>query len=201
MRWTVGSLITGKGTRTTLDVLLDGLSDDAAEEAQALVETLEKHGNNLRMPISKSLKNGLFEARGLTTGIRLFFVFAPGHRIIVLDGYVKKRTRIPATIMARIRKLQEETEIWRPRFSWTRIKGESDVKGGGGHGWVEEGEGSCVGADGGSPEGERSRRRRRGGWRGGLGARAAVEREPETGRGVCGFCAASRWTRSRVKSG
>ena len=110
MRWTVGSLITGKGTRTTLDVLLDGLSDDVAEEAQALVETLEKHGNNLRMPISKSLRNGLFEARGLTTGIRLFFVFAPGHRIIVLDGYVKKRTRIPATIMARIRKLQEETE-------------------------------------------------------------------------------------------
>ena len=30
---------------------------------------------------------------------------------------------------------------------------------------------------------ERSRRRPRGGWGGGLGARAAVEREPETGRG------------------
>ena len=72
----------------------------------------------------------------------------------------------------------------RPRFSWTRIKGESDVKGGGGHGWVEASAGSCVGADGGSPEGERSRRRRRGGWGGGLGARAAVEREPETGRGL-----------------
>ena len=73
--------------------------------------------------------------------------------------------------------------IWRPRFSWTRIRGESDVEGGGGHGWVEASAGSCVGADGGSPEGERSRRRRRGGWGGGLGARAAVEREPETGRG------------------
>ena len=72
----------------------------------------------------------------------------------------------------------------RPQFSWTRIKGESDVKGGGGHGSVEEGAGSGVGADGGSPEGERSRRRRRGGWGGGLGARPAVEREPETGRGV-----------------
>ena len=71
----------------------------------------------------------------------------------------------------------------RPQFSWTRIKGESDVKGGGGHGSVEEGAGSGVGADGGSPEGERSRRRRRGGWGGGLGAQAAVEREPETGRG------------------
>ena len=38
----------------------------------------------------------------------------------------------------------------RPQFSWTRIKGESDVKGGGGHGWVEASAGSWVGADGGS---------------------------------------------------
>ena len=74
--------------------------------------------------------------------------------------------------------------VRRPQFSWTRIKGESDVKGGGGHGWVEASAGSWVGADGGSPEGERSQRRRRGGWVGGLGARPAVEREPETGRGV-----------------
>ena len=71
----------------------------------------------------------------------------------------------------------------RPQFSWTRIRGESDVKGGGGYGWVEASAGSGVGADGGSPEGDRSRRRRRGGWVGRLGARAAVEREPETGRG------------------
>ena len=30
-----------------------------------------------------------------------------------------------------------------------------------GHGWVEAREGSCVGADGGSPEGDRSQRRSR----------------------------------------
>ena len=34
----------------------------------------------------------------------------------------------------------------RPQFSWTRIKGESDIKGGGGHGWVEASAGSGVGA-------------------------------------------------------
>ena len=79
--------------------------------------------------------------------------------------------------------VQAQRNLRRPQFSWTRIKGESDVEGGGGHGWSEEGEESGVGADGGSPEGDRSRRRRRGGWGGGLGARAAVEREPETGRG------------------
>ena len=35
-----------------------------------------------------------------------------------------------------------------PGFLRTRIKGKSDVKGGGGHGWVEASAGSGVGADG-----------------------------------------------------
>ena len=41
-----------------------------------------------------------------------------------------------------------EFRILRPRFSWTRIKGESDVQGGSGNGSVEEGAGSWVGATG-----------------------------------------------------
>ncbi len=36
----------------------------------------------------------------------------------------------------------------RPQFSWTWIKGESNVEGGGGHGWVKASAGSGVGADG-----------------------------------------------------
>ena len=39
-------------------------------------------------------------------------------------------------------------------FSWTRIKGESDVEGGGENGSVEEREGTWIGTDGGSPEGD-----------------------------------------------
>ena len=35
-----------------------------------------------------------------------------------------------------------------PQFSWTRIKGESDVTGGGGHGWFKAGEVIGVGATG-----------------------------------------------------
>ena len=77
-----------------------------------------------------------------------------------------------------------QPSVRRPQFSWTRIKGESDVQGGSGNGSVEEGAGSWVGADGGSPKGDRSRRRRCGGWGPGLGARAAVECEPEAGRGA-----------------
>ena len=78
----------------------------------------------------------------------------------------------------------------RPRFSWTRIKGESNVQGGGGNGSVERrGTGRRIGTDGGSPEGDWSPCRR-GGGRGGLaGAGAAVERQPEARRGA----AAAAW--------
>ena len=65
----------------------------------------------------------------------------------------------------------------RPRFSWTRIKGESNVQGGGGNGSVEgRGTGRGIGADGGSPEGDWSPCRRGGGRGGRPGAGAAVER-------------------------
>ena len=67
----------------------------------------------------------------------------------------------------------KQLRLKRPRFSWTRIKGESDVQGGGENGSVE---GRGTGRGGGSPKGDRSPCRRRGG-RGGLpGAGAAVER-------------------------
>ena len=80
--------------------------------------------------------------------------------------------------------------VKRPRFSWTRIKGESNVQGGGENGSVEgRGTGRGIGTDGGSPEGDWSPCRRRGG-RGGLpGAGAAVERQPEARRGA----AAAAW--------
>ena len=51
--------------------------------------------------------------------------------------------------------------IKRPRFSWTRIKGESNVQGGGGNGSVEgRGTGRGIGTDGGSPKGDWSPCRR-----------------------------------------
>ena len=78
----------------------------------------------------------------------------------------------------------------RPRFSWTRIKGESNVQGGGGNGSVEgRGTGRGIGTDGGSPEGDWSPCRRGGGGGGFPGAGAAVERQPEARRGA----AAAAW--------
>jgi putative addiction module killer protein len=44
---------------------------------------LEKCGNDLRMPHSKSLKQGLFELRELSYGLRIYYCFA-GKKIVIL---------------------------------------------------------------------------------------------------------------------
>ena len=102
------------------------------------------------------------------------------------DGRIRMRFRDQGAT----REIDLRVSLKRPRFSWTRIKGESNVQGGGGNGSVEgRGTGRGIGADGGSPEGDWSPCRRRGG-RGGLpGAGAAVERQPEARRGA----AATAW--------
>ena len=96
-------------------------------------------------------------------------------------------------------KLAEDIAINRPQFSWTRIKGESNVQGGQGNGWVEGGEGNRVGATGvraetaAAPGGALAPGQR---WRRGSGgARVA------SGMSCCGCCAASHSMRCRVRSG
>ena len=91
-------------------------------------------------------------------------------------------------------------DVKRPRFSWTRIKGESTVQGGGENGSVEgRGTGRGIGTDGGSPEGDWSPCRRRGGrgmapWRRGSGGAPAG-----SATWCCGCCVANRWRRCPVR--
>ena len=52
------------------------------------------------------LGGGLFELRG--EQLRIFYRFRPGHRIVFLDGMVKKRNDIPHDVLERVRQLQKE---------------------------------------------------------------------------------------------
>jgi hypothetical protein len=94
---------------TALVQFLADLKDDRALfEAAALTEYLRRRGNHLGEPRSKSLGGGLFELRGKQ--IRIFYVFRPGFRIVLLDGILKKRGDIPGRVLRRMRKLQGEVE-------------------------------------------------------------------------------------------
>lgn len=51
---------------------------------------LELCGNELKMPHSKSLKQGLFELREPSFGLRLYYCFRDNKLIILLQGGTKK---------------------------------------------------------------------------------------------------------------
>jgi phage-related protein len=62
-----------------------------------IVELLIEFGPNLRMPHSRSMGGGLFElrARGREGIGRVFYCFAVGQRVVILNAFVKKTQETP----------------------------------------------------------------------------------------------------------
>ena len=86
---------------------IDSLKDARArKETAALIRVLQTRGNQMRSPASAPLCGGLFELRG--DQVRIFYCFRPGGRIFLIDGMIKKRDRIPADMLARIRNIEAE---------------------------------------------------------------------------------------------
>ena len=84
-----------------------GLTDVRAfDEAAALIKLVRERGNRLRKPRSAPLGGGLFELRG--EQVRIVYMFRPAHRIVLLDGMVKKRNDIPHDVLEWVRQLQKE---------------------------------------------------------------------------------------------
>ncbi|MCY3846513.1 MAG: type II toxin-antitoxin system RelE/ParE family toxin [Acidobacteria bacterium] len=102
MGWAVESYQT-EGGSDVLDEFVDGLDREAQAEAIALLQLVEARGNRIRLPHSRSLGKGLNELRGKKSGVRMFYAFRPGQRVVVLGGIVKKQARIPAAVLARMR--------------------------------------------------------------------------------------------------
>ena len=109
MAWELGFYETPAGTRPAQD-FLDGLIGAARREAIAGLRLLATDGAAVRLPHSRALGDGLFELRGRASGVRLFYMFRPGRRIVVLDGVIKKRDELPAAVLRRVRRLQHDVE-------------------------------------------------------------------------------------------
>ena len=103
--WTVEDFETEAGGYPVRTFLRSLKGRDLAE-AIALIKLAEERGNRLQGPQSKALGSGLFELRGKQ--VRIFYVFAPGRRIVLLSGIVKKQDRIQPWEMTRARQLQAE---------------------------------------------------------------------------------------------
>jgi len=60
---------------------------------RARIAFLGEVGNRAREPLSKNLRNGLFELRVRST--RIFYCFKPGGVIVLLHGFTKKSQKTP----------------------------------------------------------------------------------------------------------
>lgn len=109
--WIAEWYTTAEGERP-FKAFLDDLERDGENRADALalLELLEVRGNALRPPRSESLGDGLFELRAHPRPVRIFYIFRPGRRIIVLDGIVKKSGKIPGDVLKRVRGYQRDVE-------------------------------------------------------------------------------------------
>lgn len=95
-----------------MKAFLDALEGDEENRADvlALLELLETRGNALRPPRSQSLGGGLFELRAHPHPVRIFYLFRPGRRIVVLGGMVKTKNKIPGHVLKRVRGYQRDVE-------------------------------------------------------------------------------------------
>lgn len=90
-RWEVDDVRTSQGRRP-VKAFLDGLSKGAKAKVYAALEMLAQEGNLLRMPRSRSLREGFHELRipHPEGPFRIIYRFLPGRRILLLHVFVKR---------------------------------------------------------------------------------------------------------------
>lgn len=77
---------------------IDSLEPKMGAKVLSLIEILEEKGNQLRLPYSECLEDGIFELRckfGSDITHTLYF-FYEGANIILTNGFVKKTQKTPA---------------------------------------------------------------------------------------------------------
>ena len=105
--WKIEELVNARGEKI-VSRFIATLQGRNSDEAKALLMVLAERGNDLGMPESKSLGQGLCELRG--SELRIFCCFRPGRRIVLLDALLKKRTDVPRDVVDRLRKLVKRIE-------------------------------------------------------------------------------------------
>lgn len=88
---------------------MEGLSDDEWDRTVVVIDRLAELGSAVRMPMSRSLGDGLFELRFTLgpTARRITYRFTKDGRIILLTTFRKQRNN-ERTEIARARKAAED---------------------------------------------------------------------------------------------
>ena len=98
--------------RKPVEEFLDSLPIKMRIKAIDSLDLLERYGNQLRMPYSKALNDGLFELRiKFSSDIsRIFYFFYVGNKIVVTNGFVKKTQKTPQVELMKAQKYKKDYE-------------------------------------------------------------------------------------------
>lgn len=89
---------------------LESLNLKMRDKAYMSFELLKEFGNNMREPYSKYLGNGLFELRIRFSNdiARVFYFFYDGEKIVLTNGFIKKRKKTPPRELEKARKYMKD---------------------------------------------------------------------------------------------
>ena len=93
-----------------VDDFLDSLDDKLAAKTLRTISLLEGSGNQLGMPFSKHLEDGIFELRTEQGSdiTRVLYFFVVGSKAILTHGFVKKTQKTPPGEIERAKKYRAE---------------------------------------------------------------------------------------------
>lgn len=96
--------------RVPVKEFLDGLDIKMRQKMLRSIQALQDMGISLRMPLSESLEDGIFELRAKSgTNIsRVMYSFIIGNRAVLTHGFIKKTQKTPRRELQRAKDIRAD---------------------------------------------------------------------------------------------
>ena len=112
---------TEKGERPSLD-FINTLEVKLRAKVFRDLKLLEEKGNELRLPYSENLGDGIFELRTIQGNniVRNLYFFIIGKKIIITHGFRKKTQKTPPEEIAKVKNYREDYKKRHPENGGTK---------------------------------------------------------------------------------
>lgn len=96
--------------RVPVEDFLDKLDIKMRQKMLRSIQALQEMGIFLRMPLSESLDDGIFELRAKVGSniSRVMYFFIVGNRAVLTHGFVKKTQKTPPRELAKAKKIRDD---------------------------------------------------------------------------------------------
>ncbi len=93
-----------------VEEFLNSLDVKMKARVYKFIDLLEQKGNELRLPYSEHLSDGIYELRAKVGSdiSRVLYFFFVGRRIIMTNGFVKKTQKTPASELALAKRYRQQ---------------------------------------------------------------------------------------------